>query len=335
MIIVMGAFDGFHRGHALLFERARHIAKRTGGGWGVVTFEPHPGKFMGSLDKTLFTERERERIACFLDIPHFVVLKFDDRLRSLSPEVFLKELTDKISVDGVVVGTDFRFGFAQRGDVRLLEEVCRSQALAFEAVPLLRSRGEKLSSTLIRESVEAGDFGGAEAELGYPWFLLGEVVRGSGRGRDLGFPTANLKTDKDRVLPPHGVYAVLLPLGQSWKSGALSIGTNPTFPDVTELRIEVFLLDFEGELYGEELPVLFLERLRPEIRFENSLLLTNRIKKDVERCREICQRAKQEKAPLLKKILSSLRKGKEGEHPSKNSQSILAKGCLRGPLSKP
>ena len=290
MILVLGAFDGFHRGHVRLLDRARSMARSMGTDWGVATFSPHPGLMLGTMRSTLFTARERELIRCVLGIPRLIVLPFDERLRNLAPRDFWTELKRLTDVEGVVVGRDFRFGFEGRGSVSLLEGFCREDGVAFFVEDLLGREGgggEKISSSAIRGRVQRGDVLGAAADLGYPWFLWTDVLHGDERGRKLGYPTANLNIGGPRTLPADGVYAVSLIARGRWCCGALSMGRNPTFGDVHERRAEVFVLDFEGDLYGAELAVFFLERLRPERRFPDAVRLTEQIAADVARCRTV------------------------------------------------
>ena len=290
MILVLGAFDGFHRGHVRLLGRARSMARSMGTDWGVATFSPHPGLVLGTMRSTLFTVRERELIRCVLGIPHLIVLPFDERMRNLAPHDFWAELKFLADVEGVVVGRDFRFGVEGMGTASLLEGFCREDGTAFFAEDLLErggGDGEKISSSAIRGRVRRGDVLGAAADLGYPWFLRTDVLHGDERGRRLGYPTANLNIGGPRTLPADGVYAVSLIVRGGWRCGALSMGRNPTFDDVRERRAEVFILDFEGDLYGAELAVFFLERLRPERRFPDAARLTEQIAADVARCRTV------------------------------------------------
>ncbi|MDR3265780.1 MAG: riboflavin biosynthesis protein RibF [Synergistaceae bacterium] len=295
MIVVLGSFDGFHRGHALLFRHAAELAAPPGIDWGVVTFDPHPGLFMGELKTTLFTRRERELIRIFLGVPRIVGLRFDDELAHLTPCQFWDFLRESVDVDGVVVGRDFRFGYRRTGDVALLEQYCREADLSFVAVETLMlqegKKSVKASSSLIRSRVEAGECDLAARVLGYPWFVWAEVVHGFGRGTGLGFPTANLSVPETKLLPADGVYSVAVLVAGSWRGGALSIGRNPTFDDVEGIRAEVFVLDYEGDLYEASLPVLFLARLRGQERFRDGEHLALQIQADVERSRAIFRRA--------------------------------------------
>jgi riboflavin kinase/FMN adenylyltransferase len=289
MIAVLGAFDGFHRGHALLLERAREMAS-TRDGFGVVTFDPHPGLFLGTLKATLFTSEELNLIRLFLGVPRTVELKFDDGLARLSPRLFWDFLRERVSVEGVVVGRDFRFAAERSGDVSLLELFCRESAIPFCAVDILKHLGGKISSSSIRAHVVAGRCAPAAEELGYPYFIRAKVVHGVARGRSLGFPTANLDVPGSKLLPADGVYSVAALVRGRWRAGALSIGKNPTFQDVPETRVEVFLVDCEDDLYDENLLVFFLSRLRPQERFETAEQLVRQIEADVERTKESFRR---------------------------------------------
>ena len=294
MIITIGAFDGFHRGHACLLEEARRLAALAGKSWGAVTFHPHPGVFLGFLGATLFTEQERELIRRLLNVPHLAILQFDQALQELSPEAFWHRLKEAfcrhgMKIGGVVMGRDFRFGLGQEGTVEALSMLCQAEGLPAGVLDLLEHGQTRYSSTEARQAVASGDVRRAAEVLGYPWFLWSRVVHGDQRGRTLGFPTANLELCDGKVQPAPGVYAAALPLEGRWHAGALSVGDNPTFGDVHETRAELFVLDFKGDLYDDALPVLLLDRLRPIQRFPNGEALARQIERDVAQCRELCQ----------------------------------------------
>lgn len=305
-IFAIGAFDGFHRGHARLLERARDLAALLDEDWGAVTFEPHPGVFLGKLDATLFTLRERELIRRVLRVPRLLVLNFDEEVRDLSPSDFWRRLRGTFPVGGVVVGRNFRFGRGQEGTAEALISLCRDDGLPAEAVELLTCGGLRLSSTEVRRAVMEGDAALAAKVLGFPWFFWGAVVHGDWRGHELGFPTANVDLSKALTRPGEGVYAALVPIGGRWHCGALSVGGNPTFGDVRETRAEVFLLDFEGDLYGRDLPVFLIRRLRPMTRFPDAQALAAQIARDVERCREAGREELAGRAPLYAAFAESL-----------------------------
>ncbi|MBQ9565000.1 MAG: riboflavin biosynthesis protein RibF [Synergistaceae bacterium] len=316
MILTIGAFDGFHRGHERLLEETRALAATTGQDWGVVTFQPHPGVFLGALSATLLTPRERDLLRRVLGVPHLLPLRFDKELRSLSPEEFWRRLKRAfgergLSVGGVVVGQDFSFGRDGAGTAETLAELCREDGLRSKIVRLLERGGVRYSSTEARANVLAGDLRGAADILGYPWFLWSRVVSGDRRGRTMGFPTANLDLSERRVLPASGVYATALPIDGRWYAGALSLGNNPTFGDVNELRAEVFVLDFSGDLYGAELPVFFLDRLRPMTRFADAQSLAAQIERDAAQCREVFRQEMDARSSLFTTFASHLAEAEE------------------------
>jgi riboflavin kinase/FMN adenylyltransferase len=302
MIAVLGAFDGFHRGHALLLERAKEMSAPSRDGFGVVTFTPHPGLFLGTLKATLFTPGELEMIRLFLGVPRVVGLKFDNALAGLSPRLFWDFLRERVPVEGVVVGQDFRFAAGRSGDADLLERFCRESAIPFCAVDILKHLGVKISSSSIRARVSAGRCDSAAEELGYPYFILAGVVHGLTRGRSLGFPTANLDVPGTKLLPGDGVYSAVVLTKGRWKAGALSIGKNPTFQDVPETRVEVFLVDHEEDLYEESLLVFFLSRLRSQKRFESAEQLVRQIEADVEETKAAFRRGFEENADARAKL---------------------------------
>ena len=321
MIVTIGAFDGFHQGHAGLLARARELDGAHGAEWGAVTFHPHPGILMGALKGTLFTSCERELLRRVLGVPHLFILRFDQALKQLSPEDFWERLktvfrANGFEIGGVVMGRDFRFGLGQAGTAETLEALCREEGLAASIVDLLSRGGRRYSSTEVRAAVAAGEVRPAREALGYPWFLWSRVGHGDRRGRTLGFPTANLELPGGKLLPALGVYAAAVALPApfpgggggktAWRPGALSIGDNPTFKDDHRIRAEVFVLDFEGDLYGANLPVLLLDRLRSVRPFPDAPALARQIKRDAAQCRDVYEAYQKERATVLASFASAL-----------------------------
>lgn len=272
MLITIGAFDGFHKGHAELLRKCRENAK--GNDWGVVTFYPHPSVFMGRI-KPLFTLREKKLIQKMLKIPEMLILKFDLNLMSLTPREFWDFLKSKIEIDGVVVGSDFHFGRNREGDAELLRKFAGK-------VIIVNKSG--YSSTVVRQLVANGQVSKAREILGYPFFMMGKVIHGDERGRTMKVPTANLEFSANRIVPAPGVYTGAVLVRGQWHCGAVSVGNNPTF-NLDGTRIEIHLLDFEGEIYGEEIVVMFLERLRDIRKFSGKDELVDQIMKDIDECR--------------------------------------------------
>jgi riboflavin kinase/FMN adenylyltransferase len=266
--VALGTFDGVHRGHLRVIEAARRAGLRTT----VVTFDPHPRAVLGGTVELLATLERRLELLAVAGVEDVLVLHFDDRLAALSAEEFAEGILRGIGAETVVAGETFRFGRGREGDLELLER------LGFDVrrVPLV----DNVSSSLIRELVHAGDPERAATLLGRPPEVEGIVVRGDGRGRELGFPTANLDVPVDLLVPPDGVYA-------GWSGGrraAVSIGTNPHF-DGVERRVEAHLLDFDGDLYGERLVVEIWSPIREQRRFDSLEELVTAIGDDVERTR--------------------------------------------------
>jgi riboflavin kinase/FMN adenylyltransferase len=264
----IGIFDGVHLGHRRILDTVRSSGLPSL----VVTFEPHPRTVRGNRVELLCTTERRLELLADAGIDDVLLLHFDDELGRLSPEAFAETVLRPSGVEVVVEGEGFRFGTRRSGDLDLLER------LGFEVRRLPLSDG--ISSTRIRQLIAAGEIGEAAALLGRPFALEGPVVLGDQRGGTLGFPTANLAVPPDLIVPTNGIYAGFA-LG---RRAAISIGTNPHYGG-TERRVEAFLLDYEGDLYGHELVVELWERLRDEAVFESEAGLIAAIATDVERAR--------------------------------------------------
>ena len=281
MLITIGAFDGFHRGHAELLRICRENA--DGCNWGVVTFSPHPSEFFGT-HRSLFTLEEKELIRRFLNIPNMFVLKFDAELMRMTPKNFWRSLRERLNVDGLVMGSDFRFGHGRAGNAESLREMAIADGLKRVIIADVVRKPE-YSSSNVRGNITAGKIQEAAKILGYPFFMISRIIHGNERGRTINFPTANLDIE-GRVIPAYGVYSSAVFVGGSWHCGALSIGNNPTFGDITGTRAEVHILDFHGDIYGEKLLMIILSRVRDIRTFENESALANQIGHDIKECRK-------------------------------------------------
>jgi riboflavin kinase / FMN adenylyltransferase len=264
----VGTFDGVHRGHLQVIDAARKAGLRTS----VVTFDPHPRAVLGGEVELLATLERRLELLAKAEVEDVLVLTFDKELASLSAEEFAERMLRGIGAETVAAGETFRFGRGREGDLDLLDR------LGFDVrrVTLV----ENVSSSRVRELVNAGDTGRAAKLLGRPPEVEGVVVRGDGRGRELGFPTANLDVPDGLLVPPDGVYS-------GWvrdRRAAVSIGTNPHF-DGVERRVEAHLLDFDGDLYGERLVVEIWSPIRKQRRFGTLEELVAAIGDDVEQTR--------------------------------------------------
>jgi riboflavin kinase/FMN adenylyltransferase len=266
--VAVGTFDGVHRGHLRVIEAARNGGLRTS----VVTFDPHPRAVLGGDVALLATVERRLELLAAAEVEDVLVLRFDEALAGLAADGFAEKMLRGIGAEIVAAGDTFRFGRGREGDLDLLER------LGFDVrrVPLV----ENVSSSRVRELVHAAETERAAKLLGRPPEVEGVVVRGDGRGRELGFPTANLDVPGGLLVPPDGVYA-------GWardRRAAVSIGTNPHFGGV-ERRVEAHLLDFDGDLYGERLVVELWTPIREQRSFGSLEELVAAIGADVERTR--------------------------------------------------
>jgi riboflavin kinase/FMN adenylyltransferase len=279
--IAVGTFDGVHLGHRRVIE----------GSDSVLTFDPHPVSVVAPehTPKLLTTAAVKAELIAALGVQELVVIPFTRDFAARSAREFIDDvLVGTLAATRVAVGENFRFGHKAQGTPRLLAEDTRFETVVH---PLLEIEGEIVSSSHIRGLVAAGDVAKAERFLGRPFQLRGEVVRGDERGRELGFPTANLVPDEHIVCPGHGVYACLAGSAgddpTELRAAAVSIGVRPTFVTGRGELIEAFLLDFDGDLYGQEIDLHFLHRLRGERRFDTSEALVEQMHRDVARTREL------------------------------------------------
>lgn len=291
-VIAIGNFDGVHRGHQALLRRAILRAQERHARAGVLTFEPHPSKVLAphlAPPLILHTdEKLHELERAGLDAT--IVQPFTDAFSQLSPEAFVHEvLQGGIGVSGVVVGQDFSFGKKGAGKVDLLTRLLASTDATVDVVEPVREQGLICSSTKIREFVLAGRVDAAGLLLGRPYWIAGEVIAGDGRGRKMGFPTANIRCRRE-LLPKVGVYATIVQLSDGREIHSVTnVGLRPTF-NGEGVRIEVHLLDFAEDLYGQALQVQFRERLRDERRFVSATELQTQIRADIDASRALLAR---------------------------------------------
>lgn len=286
MIAAIGAFDGFHRGHRTLLERAAALSSERNTPWSVVTFKRHPDNILGEADfRLLFLPAEQELLREYLAVPAVHRIMFTQAVANMLPEEFLDYIGLRYGVDGIVVGRDFCFGKDRRGTPEVLGEECGRRGWSLDVLPLLEYEGVPLSSSRIRDAVAEGDLLAAREMLGYSFFCRGRVVHGDHRGRELGFPTANIEVSTEKVWPAAGVYAALVLCGDRWYAGAANIGRNPTFEGERDTRFEVNLLDYEGDLYGSTLTVFMLRYIRGEKHFGGAEELRAQMAEDVETAR--------------------------------------------------
>jgi riboflavin kinase/FMN adenylyltransferase len=298
-VVTIGEFDGVHRGHQRIVVRAAEIGAQMQLPVVVITFDPHPDEVVrpGSHPPLLSSGRRRAELLAGLGADAVCVIPFTLGFSRLDPDEFVRTvLVERLHAVAVVVGEDFRFGHKAAGDVSLLAKLGEKYDFVTEGMPLLDAEGKTISSTAIRELLDAGDVAAATAMLGRPHRVEGVVVRGHQRGRALGFPTANLETPPHTAIPADGVYAGWLtrlppdgPDGERWPA-AISIGTNPTFGE-GERTVEAYALDRQDlDLYGEHAAIDFASRLRGTLRFDSVDALVEQMRHDVDQARDLTAR---------------------------------------------
>ncbi|MFG1778370.1 bifunctional riboflavin kinase/FAD synthetase [Micromonospora sp. NPDC049051] len=290
-VVTIGVFDGVHKGHQATIGHAVSRARELGVQSVVVTFDPHPAEVVrpGSHPAVLTETARKAELIEALGVDVLCVVPFTPEFSRLPAEAFVHDiLVEHLHAALVVVGDNFRFGHKAAGDVALLERLGRTFGFGVEGAPLVAEAGTVYSSTYIRSCVDAGDVTAAAAALGRPHRVEGVVVRGDQRGRELGFPTANLLCHRYAAIPADGVYAArLVRRGHTeTMAAAVSVGTNPTFSG-RERRVEAYVLDFTGDLYGERLALDFVAHLRGQIRYDAVEPLIAQMNQDVERTRRV------------------------------------------------
>jgi riboflavin kinase/FMN adenylyltransferase len=272
--VAIGTFDGVHRGHQAVIEGADTV----------LTFDPHPLEVLhpAALPKLIMPFSVKRDVIEGLGVEELVVIPFDREFAQRSAEDFIEHvLVEKLGAESVSVGENFRFGAKAQGDPEML---ARCEQFETRVVRLVEVDGETVSSTRIRALVAAGDMEGARHCLGAPFMVEGTVVMGDQRGRELGFPTANIVPDDRLAIPGHGVYAAFA----DGVPAAVNVGIRPTFESGRGVLIETYLIDRNEDLYGRELRVAFVERLRGEKRFANVEDLIAQMHRDVEDAKRVC-----------------------------------------------
>ncbi|MCU1364177.1 MAG: Riboflavin kinase [Acidimicrobiaceae bacterium] len=288
-VVALGVFDGLHRGHQAVIELVVSLARTRDARAAVVTFDPVPAVVLAptKAPRLLATLEQRLEGLAALGIDVVRVLTFTKEMAAESAEDFIdRVLVREMRALCVVVGEDFRFGHDRRGNVSMLRELGPARGFEVVAAPLF-GEGERWSSTSVRQALERGDLEGASRVLARPFSLRADVEHGDQRGKSLGFPTANLTVSPSQELPCEGVYAGAARVDDRWWPAAISIGTRPQFYENGELLVEVHLVGFTGNLYGQSIDVVFLERLRGESVFADAEELTRQIARDVTKTQEI------------------------------------------------
>jgi riboflavin kinase/FMN adenylyltransferase len=292
--VTIGSFDGVHRGHQLIIRRLVESAREAGAPAVVITFYPHPAVVLGKKANHYYLSHpaEREEMLKELGIDEVITLAFSRELAALSPEEFLTPLKSHLGMKELWVGYDFALGRNRAGNTQRLSELGEEFGYELKLLDPFQQDDKVISSSLIRDCLANGDMEAANNMLGRTYSLTGNVVVGDGRGRQIGFPTANLSFWEEKLVPRNGIYA-----GWAWVEGrrygtAINIGLRPTFgDDLLHPRVEPFILDFDRDIYGEEIRVEFVKFLRPEARYDSIDRLIAQIFKDVENTREVLANA--------------------------------------------
>jgi riboflavin kinase / FMN adenylyltransferase len=287
MVVAMGNFDGVHLGHRAVIGAARRMGLAHGRPAFAVTFEPHPRSYFSpnTPQFRLTDEAAKLRLLAATGLSGAVVMTFDRRRAETTAQDFIHhDLIERLGISGIAVGYDFHFGKGRVGSPGLLVAEAPRLGIEVDVQALVDIAERPVSSSAIRMALAEGQIDEATAMLGGPWFISGEVVHGEKRGRDLGYPTANIRLDKNCGLK-HGIYAVRVGQGDKRFDGVASFGRRPTFDNGAPL-LEVFLFDFKGDLYGSRLDVAFVAFLRDELKFDGIDALIRQMDDDSRRARE-------------------------------------------------
>ena len=287
--VTIGNFDGVHLSHQHICRKLAAEAKKSGQKSLVITFDPHPKMILHPNIRPFYLITTRsEKIAllegCGVDAT--VIIPFDFNYAKITAEQFVQDfLWKKLAITKIIIGHDYVFGQARQGNDAFLKAQGRKLGFSVEVIKAFKIDQQIVSSTLIRNCILSGDIPAATRLLGRFYNVEGVVVSGAGRGTGLGYPTANIEPEKE-LLPPSGIYAAFVMVDGKRYMGALNIGAKPTFEDYTS-TLEVFLLDYEGDLRGKKLNVLFVEKLRDIVKFDGPESLKRQIAADVEKTKEI------------------------------------------------
>ena len=289
VFLAIGVFDGVHLGHQAVISTSAEHARAANGTPVVVTFDPHPEKVLRPQAATHLLTATPHKIALIreLGVAHLLIIKFDKQFAATEPEDFVQQLVEHSKpLREICVGHEWSFGKNRRGNLKLLNEFGARFDFGVVGIPPVTVNGELVSSTTIRQALEAGDLAKAARMLGREYTILGTVVRGDDLGKKIGFPTANLSAHNEQF-PPNGVYFAEARLDGAIYPGVVNLGCRPTVSSKTERILEIYLLDFEGDIYGKDIEVRFIRYLRPEKKFENIDALVRQIKFDVQQAREL------------------------------------------------
>src|SRR5919107_2896933 len=293
VVLTLGVFDGLHLCQRLIVSRVVERARATGAVPTVITFDPHPRAVLHPESAPPLLQTFDQKIEAFgvLGVEQAIVVRFTPEFAQVPAGEFLRDVVhERLQAREVYLGRGFAFGRGREGDIDLLRRVSGELGFFADEVPEVRLRGQRISSSRIRELLAAGRVNLARRMLGRPYGVEGRVVRGAERGRTIGFPTANLRPD-NRVIPRVGVYVTATLIGGGWRRSVANVRVRPTFEKDVETSIETYVMDWDGDLYGDVVRVRFLHRLRDERRFASVEELKRQIDSDAARARKYFTRA--------------------------------------------
>lgn len=279
--IALGSFDGLHLGHLSLVRKVKSLAEENGGRSIVFTFKNHPRTFININNKVelIMTNEEKINVLQKEGIDILAFKDFDEKMMKMMPDEFINWLCKTYNVKGIVVGFNFKFGYKNLGDVQLLKKFEEEYRYKLYVMEPCKIEDEIISSTTIRKELADGNVRKVFNMLSRPYILSGKVIDGKKLGRTIGFPTANLAINKQKVIPKKGVYYTNVKINEKIFKGITSVGNNPTV-NGQELTVETYILDFSNDIYGKEVNIYFIDRIRDEIKFNNINELIEQLKRD-------------------------------------------------------
>ena len=282
-VLTIGVFDGVHVGHRYLLEKLQQRAVEKNLLSGVVTFNPHPQSVLHPNEQLRWLSNLEDRVRAFqeLGINIVAVLTFTPKVAQLRARDFMSLLKKHLKMHGIMVGPDFTLGRGQEGNINMLRTLGHEMKFSVEVVPPFTIDGEIVSSTLIRQALIQGDMRRIEKLMGHYFYLRGKVITSDKRGRALGFPTANLDIEPQQALPGNGIYATITQVNSKRFPSATNVGTRPTFGEGKKM-VETHLIQYKGDLYGKEIRVEFVQKVRDEQRFPSAEELKIQMEKDVQ-----------------------------------------------------
>ena len=287
-VLTLGVFDGLHLGHQRIMQTVVESAKMINAVPTAITFDPHPRAVLHPESAPPLLQTLDQRLAAFefLGIQQAIVIPFNKEFAAQDAEIFLRDIIhERLQAREVFLGKGFEFGKNRSGNIELLRKISQELGFFADEVPEVRLRGTRISSSKIRQFLSEGRVNLARRMLGRPYGIEGQIIHGVQRGRTIGFPTANLHPH-NRVIPRYGVYATATLIDGIWRKSVTNVGVRPTFENEIEPSVETFVLDFDGDLYGDVLRIRFLHRIRDERKFNGIDELKSQINKDLNRTKE-------------------------------------------------